>query len=217
MNNVQDGKPVSGRPRQMFRCAHVDCGATFFKQRKLDEHGTVHTGAVGRIMENECSLINPLELWNWNAHIITQRPQRPCQCPVTGCERRFKRKSHLSRHMLQHRGLKKFQWVSDHLTLVSPLHWHLISASDLCRCKFASCSKTFFNADRLKRHVRYAHGEKNEYFKVPVVRSWATRWRQSSMISSAPAFISNHFVSSRSVTNPSAPWPSKNADYLNCI
>lgn len=34
------------------------------------------------------------------------------------------------------------------------------------RCTFVSCTKSFFNADKLKRHVRYIHGEKNKYFQV---------------------------------------------------
>ncbi|CAB1341674.1 unnamed protein product, partial [Coregonus sp. 'balchen'] len=32
-------------------------------------------------------------------------------------------------------------------------------------CTFVSCTNTFFNAAKLKRHVHYAHGEKDTYFK----------------------------------------------------
>lgn len=34
------------------------------------------------------------------------------------------------------------------------------------RCKFASCTQSFFHKGNLKRHVRYAHGDKDKYFKV---------------------------------------------------
>lgn len=37
---------VAAAPPQRFKCAHGDCGATFTKQRKLEEHETVHTGEV---------------------------------------------------------------------------------------------------------------------------------------------------------------------------
>lgn len=47
-----------------------------------------------------------------------------------------------------------------------------------CRCKFAGCTQSFFTADRLKRHVRYSHGDKNKYFKVRAPKLETTRWRQ---------------------------------------
>ncbi|XP_070704332.1 P43 5S RNA-binding protein-like [Pempheris klunzingeri] len=78
MDGLRGQKPASGPPLQRLSCTHGNCGATFTKQRKLQEHETVHTG------------------------------KRPCQCAVTGCGRRFSRKSHLSRHELQHKGLKHF-------------------------------------------------------------------------------------------------------------
>ncbi|KAJ0058320.1 hypothetical protein NL108_013195, partial [Boleophthalmus pectinirostris] len=63
------------------------------------------------------------------------------QCAAADCGRRFKRKTHLSRHMLQHKGVKQF------------------------KCKFANCPKSFFNTGKLKRHIRFTHGDKNKYFK----------------------------------------------------
>lgn len=42
------------------------------------------------------------------------------------------------------------------------------STCSLCRCKFASCTQSFLNAGKLKRHVQYSHGDKNKYFKVCV-------------------------------------------------
>ncbi|XP_072298978.1 P43 5S RNA-binding protein-like [Eucyclogobius newberryi] len=79
MNGISSAKPAPGAPPlQLFNCTHADCGATFTRQWRLNEHQTVHTG------------------------------QRLYQCAAAECGRRFKRKSHLSRHMLQHKGVKQF-------------------------------------------------------------------------------------------------------------
>ncbi|XP_034046289.1 P43 5S RNA-binding protein [Thalassophryne amazonica] len=66
-----------GPPLQLFNCTHGDCGATFTRQWKLEEHETVHTGA------------------------------RPYQCLFAGCGRSFPRRSHVKRHELKHSGDKK--------------------------------------------------------------------------------------------------------------
>ncbi|KAL0992762.1 hypothetical protein UPYG_G00098060 [Umbra pygmaea] len=77
MNGV-DLKPCLVPRPQLFNCNHADCGATFTRHWRLQEHQTVHTG------------------------------ERPHQCKVSDCGRRFSRKSHLSRHTLGHTGVKKF-------------------------------------------------------------------------------------------------------------
>ncbi|XP_035255174.1 P43 5S RNA-binding protein-like isoform X2 [Anguilla anguilla] len=67
--------------------------------------------------------------------------QRPLQCPQPGCGRRFSRRSHLSRHNLSHSGAKQFG------------------------CTQSGCPSSFFSVGKLKRHVLYAHGNKDTYFK----------------------------------------------------
>lgn len=47
----------------------------------------------------------------WQRVLTLNRLQSPCQCTAAGCGRRFSRKSHLSRHLLQHTGVKQFKWV----------------------------------------------------------------------------------------------------------
>ncbi|KAM6904790.1 P43 5S RNA-binding protein-like [Xenentodon cancila] len=132
MNEVRDGTPVSSRPRQVFSCAHVDCGATFSKQWKLEEHETVHTG------------------------------ERPCQCPVAGCARRFKRKSHLSRHMLQHGSANTFQCAfancSKAFVNASRLKRHARYAhgdkNAYFKCNQPKCSLTFKKRRLYKLHLK---------------------------------------------------------------
>ncbi|KAF4073555.1 hypothetical protein AMELA_G00244380 [Ameiurus melas] len=105
---LENADPV--RRLQLFNCVHADCGATFTRRWRLEEHETSHTGA------------------------------RPHKCPEEGCALQFSRRSHLRRHALKHQGR----------TL---------------RCSEASCGETFYSRDKLKRHVRYAHGDKEQYFK----------------------------------------------------
>ncbi|XP_070837684.1 P43 5S RNA-binding protein-like [Chaetodon trifascialis] len=77
--------------------------------------------------------------WRLKEHASVHTGARPCECTVAGCGRRFSRKAHLKRHLLQHSGEKQF------------------------KCK--SCTQSFHDAAKLKKHVRYAHGVKNQYFK----------------------------------------------------
>ncbi|KAF5903692.1 P43 5S RNA-binding protein-like, partial [Clarias magur] len=111
MTEHQKSIKADAVPRlQLFNCVHADCGATFTRKWRLEEHETAHTGA------------------------------RPHKCPAEGCAHQFSRKSHLSRHILKHKG-------------------------KIFRCSTVSCGKTYCNRDQLKRHVRYTHGDKERYFK----------------------------------------------------
>ncbi|CAN9505413.1 unnamed protein product [Ophioblennius macclurei] len=69
----------SVKPVQLLNCPHENCGATFSRQWKLEEHTTVHTG------------------------------KRPFPCSVEGCGRRYRRRSHLKQHVLLHTGIKQFK------------------------------------------------------------------------------------------------------------
>ncbi len=46
MNGVRSEKSVGGPSLQLFICTHASCGATFTRQWRLNQHETVHTGAV---------------------------------------------------------------------------------------------------------------------------------------------------------------------------
>ncbi|XP_034154283.2 P43 5S RNA-binding protein-like [Pangasianodon hypophthalmus] len=75
MSEQQKSVKADAVPRlQLFNCVHADCGATFTRRWRLEEHETAHTGA------------------------------RPHKCPAEGCARSFSRRSHLSRHALKHKG-----------------------------------------------------------------------------------------------------------------
>ncbi|KAF1379781.1 hypothetical protein PFLUV_G00179590 [Perca fluviatilis] len=132
MNGVPNEKPVGGPRLRLFNCAHADCGATFTRQWRLNEHETVHTGA------------------------------RPCLCTIAGCSRRFSRKSHLSRHMLQHRGVKQFQCKFAGCTQsffhAGKLKRHVLYAhgdkNQYFKCNQPNCSLTFKKRRMFKLHLK---------------------------------------------------------------
>lgn len=105
------------------------------------------------------------------------------------------------------------------------LSCRLTLVSDLCRCKFVSCTKTFFHASKLKRHVRFAHGDKNKYFKVCVnilIHQMAPKLHNLhqfrlllNRFSSLVILITCAFPS-YSASTQTALWPSKSADCLRC-
>uniref|UniRef100_A0A3Q3XFB5 C2H2-type domain-containing protein n=1 Tax=Mola mola TaxID=94237 RepID=A0A3Q3XFB5_MOLML len=125
---VTDGGP----PLQLFNCTHTNCGATFTRQWRLNEHETVHTGA------------------------------RPCQCSVAGCGRRFTRKSHLSRHMLQHKGVKqfkcKFAGCTKAFSHAGKLQRHTRyghgDKDQYFKCNQPKCSLTFKKRRMFKLHLK---------------------------------------------------------------
>ncbi|KAK3532836.1 hypothetical protein QTP86_034848 [Hemibagrus guttatus] len=134
---------------QLFNCVHADCGATFTRKWRLEEHETTHTGAVSSESVSPCPRVPVSPCPGVPVSRCPRVPVSPCpgvprplKCPVEGCACRFSRRSHLSRHALTH-------------------------GDKLVRCSEASCTKTFYNKDKLKRHVRYAHGDKEHYFQAP--------------------------------------------------
>ncbi|XP_062845140.1 P43 5S RNA-binding protein-like [Trichomycterus rosablanca] len=130
MNQTKSGK-VNGVPRlQLFNCVHADCGATFTRKWRLEEHETVHTGA------------------------------RPHKCPEEGCRSRFRRRSDLSRHALKHKGkLIRCTVGNCSKTFYNPdnLKRHVRYAhgdkDKYFRCNQPNCQATFRKRRMLKIHL----------------------------------------------------------------
>ncbi|CAG12242.1 unnamed protein product [Tetraodon nigroviridis] len=132
MEALRGAKTAGGPPLQLLNCTFANCGATFTRQWKLEEHETVHTGAS------------------------------PCQCTVAGCGRRFSRKSHLSRHMLQHTGVKQFRCKVPACNLsffhAGKLKRHVRfrheDKNKYFKCKQPNCSQTFRKRRMFKVHLK---------------------------------------------------------------
>ncbi|KAL4617724.1 P43 5S RNA-binding protein-like [Arapaima gigas] len=80
-------------------------------------------------------------LWRLKEHENGHTGARPLCCPVPGCGRTFSRRCYLDRHKLCH------------------------SPEKCYRCTYEGCGGTFSNSNILRRHVHYAHGDKDKYFQ----------------------------------------------------
>ncbi|XP_060797929.1 P43 5S RNA-binding protein-like [Neoarius graeffei] len=119
---------------QLFNCVHADCGATFTRRWRLEEHESAHTGA------------------------------RPHRCPVEGCTRQFSRRSHLTRHALKHQGGSvrcSVEGCSGTFSTRDKLRRHVgVAHGDQQRyfkCTFPGCVMTFRKRRLLKLH-QVTHG-----------------------------------------------------------
>ncbi|KAG9279500.1 P43 5S RNA-binding protein-like isoform X2, partial [Astyanax mexicanus] len=134
--NKQQGKgKVDAAPRlQLFNCTHADCGATFTRKWRLEEHETVHTG------------------------------KRPHRCAVADCGRSFSRKAHLRRHAFQHGEKKNKCGVAScgkSFFSKDKLKRHIRythgDKNKYFKCTFSNCLLTFRKRRLLKLHLA-GHG-----------------------------------------------------------
>ncbi|XP_072530815.1 P43 5S RNA-binding protein-like [Salminus brasiliensis] len=156
MQQQSKGK-VDAVPRlQLFNCTQADCGATFTRKWRLEEHENVHTG------------------------------KRPHKCAVEGCGRSFSRRVHLSRHMLQHGEKKiKCSVVNCARTFFSKdkLKRHIRYAhgdkDKYFKCTFSNCQMMFRKRRILKLHLA-GHGVSGCFkcFKAGCGRTFSTHVAQ---------------------------------------
>ncbi|XP_066531436.1 P43 5S RNA-binding protein-like [Hoplias malabaricus] len=133
---MQVGRRESPAPPniQLFNCTRADCGATFTRKWRLEEHETVHTG------------------------------KKPLRCAVEGCGRSFTRKAHLRRHAHQHGEKRircSVQNCAQSFFTKDKLKRHVrYSHGDgdvYFKCTSANCERTFRKRRALKLHVS-SHG-----------------------------------------------------------
>ncbi|KDO22272.1 hypothetical protein SPRG_12111 [Saprolegnia parasitica CBS 223.65] len=86
-------------------------------------------------------------------------PDRPFQCPVDGCNKRFKRKFTLCEHQKTHTGLRPFVCVEANCgksfttsgNLVRHAHTHRLDKP--FACAWSTCAKRFCSREKLVRHL----------------------------------------------------------------
>ncbi|TRY65745.1 hypothetical protein DNTS_005583 [Danionella cerebrum] len=120
---------------KLLNCSYPECGATFTRQWRLQEHETLHSG------------------------------ERPHKCGVVDCGRSFTRRAHLRRHELVHNGVKNFKCTAvdcgETFINADKLRRHQRfkheDKSNYFKCKEPRCSKTFRKRRELKLHLA-THG-----------------------------------------------------------
>lgn len=70
MDGLRSAKTAGGPPLQLFNCTFANCGATFTRQWKLEEHETVHTGAVRETNPLPHADINMPASFNFNPFAV---------------------------------------------------------------------------------------------------------------------------------------------------
>lgn len=77
------------------------------------------------------------------------------------------------------------------LTQLSRINNLTAPVLSVLRCTYVSCSQTFVTRDSLKRHIKYAHGVKDCYYKVggAVVVLLATTQRCAGELGSINALL----------------------------
>ncbi|KAG6752238.1 hypothetical protein POTOM_044459 [Populus tomentosa] len=101
------------------------CGASFKKPAYLIQHMQSHSLEAGR---------PPEKLHQVSLNHVPVEFERPFKCLFDDCHASYRRKDHLTRHLLQHEG-------------------------KLFRCQIENCNREFVYPSNLKRHVRELHDE----------------------------------------------------------
>ncbi|MBA0596099.1 hypothetical protein Gorai_012936 [Gossypium raimondii] len=105
-----------------------ECGASFKKPAYLKQHLQSHSLEVGRPPEK----LHQVSL----NHAVWYTFERPFVCLVEDCHASYRRKDHLTRHLLQHQG-------------------------KLFKCLIENCNREFAFQGNMKRHLKEFHDEES--------------------------------------------------------
>ena len=129
-------------------CPH--CGKLFYRASHLDAHIRSHTGEVHL---HPCCLLVLL--------IVCFR-QKPFKCDIDGCDKAFKRKDQLTRHMRSHITDKSFlcDYENCHKAFATDAHLrrHKKTHISLERYTCDICHMSFHKKTQLRAHNISDHG-----------------------------------------------------------
>nr|GMC79281.1 transcription factor IIIA-like isoform X1 [Ipomoea batatas] len=157
-----------------------ECGASFRKPAHLKQHMQSHSLEVRRsspmdVMKwvggppeklHQVSLNHAVFSWAKRFSFSFLHFLKPFTCPVDDCKSSFRRKDHLTRHLLQHQG-KLFECTVEccnrKFSVQSNMKRHVKEMHDQCDsshidspkqyvCSEAGCGKVFKYASKLKAH-----------------------------------------------------------------
>nr|XP_055043517.1 gastrula zinc finger protein XlCGF7.1-like [Misgurnus anguillicaudatus] len=150
-NNMQNSTAIDA-----FICPQ--CGKTFTKKYKLNEHMKVHTGEKLYSCDQCGKSYN--RNWHLNVHMRTHTGEKPYSCDQ--CGRTLTRKSDLNAHMRTHTGEKPYTCDQCGATFTRKyslnVHKRIHTGEKLYRCDH--CGKSFNRKFSLNVHQRIHTGEK---------------------------------------------------------
>uniref|UniRef100_A0A3B3ZDE7 C2H2-type domain-containing protein n=1 Tax=Periophthalmus magnuspinnatus TaxID=409849 RepID=A0A3B3ZDE7_9GOBI len=119
---------------KLYNCTHADCGATFTRQWRLNEHETVHTGQV---QTDEFKVF---------LNLVS------CSCSKDGCSATFD--SHIARRAHEKTHAVTYIFYLTELSSSSTAAYNLPISFPAATFPCKLCKKEFKKQDALRRHKR---------------------------------------------------------------
>ncbi|KAF6161679.1 hypothetical protein GIB67_033172 [Kingdonia uniflora] len=138
------------------------------KEKRVDEEEKEKGVKANTCEECGAFFTKPAHL---KQHMVTHSRKRQFACPVDDCRTSYRRKDHLTRHLLQHQGKlftctvencnRRFAYLANMKRHVIECHEEEESSSSVKKqhvCQEEGCGKAFKYASRLRKHEE-SHGK----------------------------------------------------------
>ncbi|KAK9381542.1 uncharacterized protein V2V93DRAFT_367223 [Kockiozyma suomiensis] len=169
-HDEKGSKKRASRPRpKCYHCAYDNCGKSFTRPCRLEEHIRCHTGERPFACTYEGCSKNFLRDSHLKAHQSSHCSERRYSCTV--CGHGFNTNQHLKRHMLTHEKSKPYQCqgfggCSEAFHKQTQLRKHVSDAHTHMKpfvCSAEGCGRSFDQNSRLKAHEARDHSGQARY------------------------------------------------------